>query len=628
MLMVWLQIIAVFGIAVLLINQKIFHIISRISTIHPMPLILGLIGGCILLITITTSFHSDVFSENDRYHEKLNSYGSKRNAYEWLNLVDVFRFPINQLLINEYFKTDNTFDFANKSNDSSYVLLIVDKTLSTFEDNKANDKFQAAKRELIDRVRAIDKRADNEITELSQFSDLLSIAIATSVLERRKVNLSVDLFYGRYAQQAVTMLHTDEFSNGKNSIIDFIEQYNQRISKIKPNDIQRNISNFSSLFEYINKYSLKDDKITNKKVNIIIVSDFDDDSQNNDKSVDLYDSFKAKLSVLQQRTHIESIDVFQLKSNSNKSLDVPSKMIACFSNVFNKRTYVQSTDCDETLINNTNLHFDDAITKSDFSLSDGPVIDAFYYSDNINNLRNAFTSIYFYDSNIQNVKELRICLKSRKDRNIDSTVKAFINNNSTNLQLDKPVTLKGITQKLDIEFPQEMVGQDHFYLDIMQTGNTVHKIQAPIVFKQQLTRTSSEILIFLYSMLFSTSMAYVLVLLCGLFIFSWKVNGYNKVQPINHKWIGWPNNSQLLVVAIIIFLCIISYVYCIFEGAKYFHSAMSSDFKNSIFIIFLCSFVLPIAYTFFLIYGNFSYLKKGINILFANENKPTIQYEE
>lgn len=223
-------------LAILLLNKDIFHLFSEIaSKIYPMPLLGGIIGTCLLFIAFIISFHSNVFTDNDKYSEGKEFSGARRNGYDWLSLADVYKFPINQLLLDSYFVQENTLDFAEKSKDSTnYHLVIVDKTRSTTEDKNTALLLMNAKILLRDKIKRVSPSSAYLLDKLNTFADILAIAAVVDALEQGRPRIVVGLYHGRNMGNKTfidNISYKRSFEDESDNIESFIKDYTFKVSQ-------------------------------------------------------------------------------------------------------------------------------------------------------------------------------------------------------------------------------------------------------------------------------------------------------------------------------------------------------------------------------------------------------------
>lgn len=524
---VTLEIISVSVIALLLLWREMAIFWGEIiSDCYPMPLLAGTIGGSLLLIAFVISFHSNVFTENDRYNIVKSEERVKGNGYNWIDLVDVYRFPLDQIVHESYFHKVNHFDFSPKLEPTqNYHLIVVDKTTSTFESGYTKKLLISAKKLLKDEVEKTSPESGRTLDNLKSFADIIAISCAIDAIVQGKSQVKIGFYRGRDSEGNDTRYMDYIVYDPIHETLDsFIKKYySESIRKSAP----QHHSDFTQLFEHIanNGLALRNDQ----KMDVIltVISDFVDD----------YPLYEKK-NLINQLYSISNVKLKQLNSFvltgtnpiSMEGTHIDHEVLNSVKGVFAQISWLEVCN-EKELCEDTKNRLINIVTNPNRPLGNEQEISALASFDSPYNLRTGKATIHLMNKDTLCQDPVTICLKPTNIGTEEVVERVGIGDENIPLILNEYKTLPFKDGKVDLVFPKQLSKSDEYYLNIYSIKHK-KKITTPLVFREQLTTTSSIMLVFLYSLLYSAAIAFLSIL-------GWSFGCYAWVKmPVRWQIIG------------------------------------------------------------------------------------------
>lgn len=500
---VTLEIFSVSVIALLLLRREIAILWGKIiSDCYPMPLLAGIIGGCLLLIAFVISFHSNVFTENDRYNTVRNSERAKGNGYNWIDLVDIYRYPLDQIVLERYFQKANLFDFSPKlESKQNYHLIIVDKTKSTVENEDTKKLLITAKRLLKDEVEKISIESGRRLDMLESFSDIVAVSCAVDAIVQGKSQVKIGFYRGKDMANSRCMDYIS-FDATSEKLDSFIEKY--YFESVK--EYNHKYSDFAQLFESIANKGLIKEQRKDMDVILTLVSDFEDDLP-----------YYTEKNLINQLNSISNSNLKQMNSfiltrtnSTGRTSRVNNNILSAIQRVFVQNSWMEVCN-EKELCEDTQNHLVNIITNPNRPLGNEQEISALSSFDYPYSLRSGKATLYLLNNGMPCKGEITICLKSAFPNTEQLINKISMGDKNIPLVLNEYKTSSFIDGRIDLTFPKQLAKSDEYYLHIYSIDHK-KKITTPIVFREQLTNTSSVMLIFLYSLLYGASAVFLGVL--------------------------------------------------------------------------------------------------------------------
>jgi hypothetical protein len=600
-----IQIIGIGSIAILLLNKKIFNFFGNIiSDVYPMQLLTGIIGACLLLMAFVISFHSNVFTDNDKYNDAKDSNGAKRNGYNWLSLIDVYRFPLNQFLLDDHFPDDNMLNFSeepDRDDSSDYHLIILDKTKSTLEDELTKEILKKPKKELGDKIIRSSLSSIIPISSFKKISDLLALATAVDAIEQGKINIAIGLYGGRNIKQKEYIDYVEYPSNSSDKSPEDIKLFintfvskNDSCEKIEP----MQYSDFVEMFKNIQESSLSKERIKDLPIVLTLVSDFNDDYPSN-KEEDFRDEMEKLF-----KLNVKQMNLIVLTHENKSYSDKASKILEIIKKTFEHKVLVERvSSTSNEMKKDAETCLGRIITNPNRPLGGESEISSFFPYHKPYSLRAGRTEFYIMNGDEYYQDVVSICIKPIGDS--VNRAKAILDESWDNMYVGKPIDIVPKKGKISFIFPRDLRESGEYYMDIY-SKNIQKRILAPIVFRERLTYTSSKSLIFLYSLLYDSSAVFLLILGWGFWHYNLKINceiWYRRIYAIIF--------SLSVVIPILSFKFLLESFY---YSLSLLHSIDSfSDFlkiwDSKMISLFFTGF-LPLLFIIALVWCNRSHIKE------------------
>jgi hypothetical protein len=490
---------------------------------------LALIGISMLFIVPLYTFHSDVFSTHDRSL-------SQQNSYSWLNLNDVYKFPIDQLKLDEenYSFQNPPISYPRQNVDSLAHLILFDATKS----GKETDEYKKKIRSSIVASNKMLKAECNEYADtLNHFGELLFVKTILKTSKLPHTHIKAGIYYGSDDCKIIE----DKFKiiNGDN-VCDYVKKAVKETNTIFLQDIKDQKTDYCQLVCDIKERLLSINQTSDfvrQKIALTLIGDFYDEKGDFDKLG------KSLNELRNENKNLNQINLLVIPNIEKKSKGRVDSTIDKFKIIFGK--ILNYTELKATDLEDEGLKLFDPITS--FTQLTTETIILYNPYNLFNREEKAVGKITFED--IGENLDVYLCLKS--DDNIDKSYSYFFNGDR--MGLNTPYIKKNQKNNIIEITNVNSVKQHNVYLEYHNLKENF-KLKIPIIIRDRLSRTISLSLIFFYSILFTCAF-----IMCLTFILiTKKVAGRRNNGVWNSKYREW----ALLTLSVLIVMCLISFIYC------------------------------------------------------------------
>jgi hypothetical protein len=475
--------------------------IKRIDDYPISKALLGQIGVSIALIPFIFGIHADIFGDHDR---------QEGGEYNWFNLADIIKFPIDQLAYIDSPKPTTIQLASSKSDTATLNLIVLDNTMSGKDPERLKPKLDALKSYLTQSLGipkdTINKRTLGQLIFLTTLDSFYPIASSNS---KSKTIVS-------------SLIYNGDNKNGEIVFVDSIknERYlYETLEKLKPKSNTN--TSYATIFKKIDSTLEKNEY---KKVNLTLIGDFLDEVEDEDFK---FKNFRTVLDTF-PRNKIKFIQRFILKPNLKRN---QTSDCECKEAEINKRIEFTERIIDEYFRDITiRDERVEALNLTAFANQINPIdhINNFTANTEMDELTDDYRLIYLYRPYTQFAKRNRSIVTLNIDNSITPKVDSIIlhlkcdepgintfcnivnNNKKIILFTNQPKSIRvddidslelpsynaDIHSKMRIEFYQPS-----------KTQKAVYRLDV----KERLSPTSSIILLFLYNMLYGASLLFIYI---------------------------------------------------------------------------------------------------------------------
>ncbi|MCU0468313.1 MAG: hypothetical protein MUF58_06905 [Arcicella sp.] len=440
---------------------------------------LSLLSISLLFIAFLYGFHSDVFSIHDRSL-------SQQNSYNWFNLKDVYKFPIDQLRLNKERTpfANSPISYNSQNEDALAHLILFDVTRSCKETDLYKNVFKISKQE------------SNGIIQTQCFTFEEGLDHFGQLLFIKTIDKTFQLPNGSYV---CTGLYNGQskckmFENGftvidKTKTCEFIEQRGLETSKILSQKAEKQVTDYCQLVSDIKNRLLSEPQLKKTKgvkTVLTIVGDFYNDNTDFEILGDSLLKLRNSLKISQINLIIIPNGMQNSEGNVQKTID---KFKLNFGDILNF-TELKAID----LVGERLELFDSITSFTQVSEKSSIVL---YNPYSVFNRDEKAVGRITFDS-LEAGQNVYLCLKSD---NIYSEAPYSCLFNGKKVFYDRPFTEKNlITNTLEISGLNSE--RHNLYLEYHKP-NSNFKLKVPIVIRERLSETSSLSLIFFYSILYT-----------------------------------------------------------------------------------------------------------------------------